>query len=203
MQRIVASNVQSQPLQLQSVRRMTETKHALHNHRYRNEVIPIPDKAVAHLQALEQIDGLHAYGTGRGKWFRPESVVERVRGWLDGDDWGPGRNLTHHYGTSIPGWRARCLEVHPALAVHLALNSPAGGRALSAACALDVGVSIEEVARKANFSIPADTDPRCLRVLRAPEGRWTIVVVTLHRDQQFVTQPKSGRRQKRRVATCS
>ena len=151
----------------------TAIRHALTNRNYPNELLPISDKALAQLHAFEQIDGLHACG-----YSKPESVWERIRTWLDFGDWGPERRT--ELGLPRPSWRSQCLEQHPALALHLALNSPVGGLALSAECALDAGRSIEKVARIARFDIPADTDPRRLRVRRGVRGRWRIDMVDLH-----------------------
>jgi hypothetical protein len=161
-------------------------------------VIPLSAKAFANLQALETIDGLHDYHVFVHNHGDLRSVIESVRSWLDGDNWGPSR-LTEH-GLPEPGWRARCLDAHPALAIHLAVNGSAGGRALSAVCALDIGKDIDEVARIAQFRIPADIDLRRHRVVPGrTKGRWEIVAVSLHRSFEIEQQPKQTKRPRRKM----
>jgi hypothetical protein len=175
-----------------------ETNHALLNARYHNEVIPLSAKAFANLKVLEAIDGLHEYHVFVHNHGDRRSVIESVRSWLDGDSWGPCHRTEH--GLPEPGWRARCLEAHPALAVHLAVNGSAGGRALSAVCALDIGNDIDEVARIAQFRMRADIDLRRLRVVPGrTKGRWEIGVVPLHRSFETEKQPKRTERARRKI----
>jgi hypothetical protein len=137
------------------------------NEHYPREDVPLSARALANLQALEETDDLHEYGSGtfkRPKRFEPESVYRRVREWISGGDdiWRANGALMKE----MPR-RATCLEQHPALAVHIAVLAPyIGARAGRAEMALDAGKSLEEVARIAKFDIPAHIDPRLLRVVK-------------------------------------
>ena len=175
-----ASTCDLRPTRSSSTSMGTAIRHALTNRNYNNEILPISDKALANLEALQQIDGLHDYGSYYRNECMPWSVWERVRSWLDFDDWGPERRTGQ--GLPVPGWRSRCLEQHPAPALHIAVNSGRGRSLASyAGGALDAGRSIEEAVRIARFDIPADTDPRRLRVHKAgKKGRWRIEVAALH-----------------------